>query len=203
MPFVNSRLTFCTLSPVFYLPRTAGRGKSVRKTLKTHIIQHFMPLGVVIASFILTTTHVSFEKMSMKWYPDLRHSSLLKLWFEKRINLGKMWGKLCFFIEKRGLFLLCWWGPQTDPLFEYSMHISDMNFLCLSAKVIFNNKKVIIRGHQPTHLTIQAPWAQRANGWMHSPFEHAMLLKLYRNGKCFRLCIRIRCWPNRVGRMRL
>ncbi len=25
MPFVNSRLTVCTLSPVFYLPRTAGR----------------------------------------------------------------------------------------------------------------------------------------------------------------------------------
>ncbi len=51
---------------VFNMPRTAGRGKIVRKTLKTHITHHFMPLVVLLASFILTTIHVSFEKMSMK-----------------------------------------------------------------------------------------------------------------------------------------
>ncbi len=66
VPFVKSRLTFCTLSPVFHLPRTVGRGKIVRKTLKTHITHHFMPLGLLLASFILTTIHVSLEEMSMK-----------------------------------------------------------------------------------------------------------------------------------------
>ncbi len=44
------------------MPRAAGRGKIVRKTLKMHITHHFMPLGVPLVSFILTTIHVSFKK---------------------------------------------------------------------------------------------------------------------------------------------
>ncbi len=44
-----------------------------------------MPLGILLASFILAAIRVSFENMSMKEYPDLQDSSLLTLWSEKRI----------------------------------------------------------------------------------------------------------------------
>ncbi len=65
--------------------RTAGRGYIVKKTLKTHTTDHFMPLGILLASFILAAIRVSFENMSMKEYLDLQDSSLLALWSEKRI----------------------------------------------------------------------------------------------------------------------
>ncbi len=70
--------------------RTAGRGYIVKKTLKTHTADHFMPLGIQLASFILAAIRVSFENMSMKEYLDLQDSSLLTLWSEKRINFRKM-----------------------------------------------------------------------------------------------------------------
>ncbi len=62
----NSRLTICILSSGFYLPRTAGCGCIVRKTLKTHNTHHFIALGVILASYILTPICVSFVKKSMK-----------------------------------------------------------------------------------------------------------------------------------------
>ncbi len=64
---------------------TVGRGYIVKKTLKTHTNDHFMPLGVLHASFILAAIRVSFENMSMKEYLDLQDSSLLTLWSAKRI----------------------------------------------------------------------------------------------------------------------
>ncbi len=70
--------------------RTAGRGNIVKKALKTHTTDHFMPLGILLASFILAAIHVSFENMSMKEYLDLQDSSLLTLWSEKRIIFRKM-----------------------------------------------------------------------------------------------------------------
>ncbi len=44
-----------------------------------------MPLGILLASFILAAIRVSFENISMKEYLDLQDSSLLTLWGEKRI----------------------------------------------------------------------------------------------------------------------
>ncbi len=70
--------------------RTAGRGYIVKKTLKTHITDHFMPLGILLASFILAAIRVPFENMSMKEYLDQQDSSLLTLWSEKRIIFWKM-----------------------------------------------------------------------------------------------------------------
>ncbi len=70
--------------------RTARRGYIVKKTLKTHTSDHFMPLGILLASFILAVIRVSFENMSMKEYLDLQDSSLLTLWSEKRIIFWKM-----------------------------------------------------------------------------------------------------------------
>ncbi len=70
--------------------RTAGRGKIAKKTLKTHTTDHFMPLGILLASFILAAVRVSYENMSIKQYLDLQDSSLLTLWSEKRINFRKM-----------------------------------------------------------------------------------------------------------------
>ncbi len=43
-----------------------------------------MPLGILLASFILAAISVSFENMSMKEYLDLQDSSLLTLWSEKK-----------------------------------------------------------------------------------------------------------------------
>ncbi len=51
-----------------------------------------MPLGILLASFILTHIRVSFVKMSMKEYLDLQDSSLLTLWSEKIIIFGKCKG---------------------------------------------------------------------------------------------------------------
>ncbi len=90
MPCVNSRLKFFTLSSVFYMLRTAGRGLIVKKILKTLTTDHFMPLGILLASFILAAIRVSFENMSMKEYLDLQDSSLLTLWSEKNIIFLKM-----------------------------------------------------------------------------------------------------------------
>ncbi len=70
--------------------RTAGRGYIVKKTLKTHTSDHFMPLGILLASFILAANCISFDNMSMKEYLDLQDSFLLTLWSEKRINFRKM-----------------------------------------------------------------------------------------------------------------
>ncbi len=44
-----------------------------------------MPLGILVASFILAAIRVSGENMSMKENLDLQDSSLLTLWSEKRI----------------------------------------------------------------------------------------------------------------------
>ncbi len=54
--------------------RTAGRGSIVKKTLKTHTTDHFMSLGILLASFILAAIRVSIENMSMKEYLDLQDS---------------------------------------------------------------------------------------------------------------------------------
>ncbi len=43
-----------------------------------------MPLGILLASFILAAIRVSVENMSMKEYLDLQDSSLLTLWSEKK-----------------------------------------------------------------------------------------------------------------------
>ncbi len=43
-----------------------------------------MPLGLLLASFMLAAIRVSFEEMSMKEYLDLQDSSLLTLWSEKK-----------------------------------------------------------------------------------------------------------------------
>ncbi len=58
-----------------------------QKLVKTHTTDHFMRLGILLASFILAAILVSFEIMSMKEYLDLQDSSLLTLWSEKRIFL--------------------------------------------------------------------------------------------------------------------
>ncbi len=63
---------------------TAGRGHIVKKTLKTHTTDHFMSLGILLASFILAAIRVSFENMSMKEYLDLQDSPLLTLWSKKK-----------------------------------------------------------------------------------------------------------------------
>ncbi len=63
---------------------------TIRETLKTHIADHFMPLGILLASFILAAIRVSCENMSMKEYLDLQDSALLTLWSEKRIIFWKM-----------------------------------------------------------------------------------------------------------------
>ncbi len=47
-----------------------------------------MPLGILLASFILAAIRVSFEKMLMKEYLDLQDSSLLTFWTEKRKYKG-------------------------------------------------------------------------------------------------------------------
>ncbi len=70
--------------------RIVGRGQIVKKTLKTHTTDHFVPLGILLASFILAAMRVSFENMSAKEYLDLQDSSLLTLWSEKRIIFRKM-----------------------------------------------------------------------------------------------------------------
>ncbi len=70
--------------------RTAGRGYIVKKTLKTHTTDHFMSLGIFLASFILAAIRVSFENMSMKEYLDLHDSSLLTMWSEKGVIFWKM-----------------------------------------------------------------------------------------------------------------
>ncbi len=75
----RARLKFCTLSSVFYMLRTAGRGNIVKTILKTHTTDHFMPLGILIASFILAAIRVSFEKMSMKEHPDLDNFETVSL----------------------------------------------------------------------------------------------------------------------------
>ncbi len=72
------------------MPRTAGRGYIVKKTLKMHTTDHFMPLGILLASFILAAIRVSSENMSMKEYLDLQDSVLLTLWSEKRNTFWKM-----------------------------------------------------------------------------------------------------------------
>ncbi len=61
MSFLNSRWTFGALPPVFYMPRTAGRGNTVGKTLEMLTTQYFMPFGELLVSFILITIHVSLE----------------------------------------------------------------------------------------------------------------------------------------------
>ncbi len=43
-----------------------------------------MPLGILLASFILAAIRVSFENMFMKKYLDLQDSSLLTLWSENK-----------------------------------------------------------------------------------------------------------------------
>ncbi len=63
--------------------RTAGRGYIVKQTLKTHTTDHVMPLGILLASFILAAIRISFENMFIKEYLDLQDSSLLTLWSEK------------------------------------------------------------------------------------------------------------------------
>ncbi len=70
--------------------RTTGRGYIVKKTLKTHTTDHFMPIGILLASFILAAIHVSSKNMFMKEYLDLQDSSLLILWSEKRIIFWKI-----------------------------------------------------------------------------------------------------------------
>ncbi len=52
--------------------------------MKTHTTDLFMPLGILLASFILAAIRVSFENMSMKEYLDLQDSSLLTLCSEKK-----------------------------------------------------------------------------------------------------------------------
>ncbi len=51
-----------------------------------------MPIGILLASFILAAIRVSFENMFMKEHLDLQDSSLLTLWSEKRISFGKCKG---------------------------------------------------------------------------------------------------------------
>ncbi len=87
--------------------RTAARGTILRKTLKTHTTDHFMPLGILLASFILAAIRVSFESMSMQEYPDLQDSSLLTLWSEKKKYFLENVRVIVFNVQKRGLFLLC------------------------------------------------------------------------------------------------
>ncbi len=70
--------------------RTAGRGFIVKKILKTYTTDHFMPLGILLASYILAAIRVSFENISMKDYLDLQDSSLRTLLNEKRIIFWKM-----------------------------------------------------------------------------------------------------------------
>ncbi len=53
VPPSDHPLVECLEASVFYLLRTAGRGYIVKKALKTHSTQHFMPLGVLFAWFIL------------------------------------------------------------------------------------------------------------------------------------------------------
>ncbi len=52
--------------PYFTFLGQLGVKKIAKKTSKTHITHHFMPLGELFTSLILTTIHVPFEKMSMK-----------------------------------------------------------------------------------------------------------------------------------------
>ncbi len=79
--------------------RTAGRGYIVKKTSKTHTTDHFMSLGILLVSFILAATRVSFENMSMEEYLDLQDSSLLTLWSEKRIIFGKRKGNRVLWVK--------------------------------------------------------------------------------------------------------
>ncbi len=69
--------------------RATRRLYIVKKTLKTHTTDHFMPLGILLASFILAAIRVSFENMSMGECLDLKDSSLLTLWSDENINLYK------------------------------------------------------------------------------------------------------------------
>ncbi len=97
--------------------------------------------------YYLPPIRVSFVKLSLKQYTDLRDSSLLKLWCEKRINLEKMQGQSCFILKNVGCFFCADEDPQTDPFFGYSMYIPDINFLGSSATIIFYHKKVIVMGN--------------------------------------------------------
>ncbi len=72
---------------------------------------------VLLVSFILTAKHVSFEKMSMKYYPCMRDSILLTLWCEKvllcikgRVNRVLSFKNVCF-------SFCAGEAPQADPFF--------------------------------------------------------------------------------------
>ncbi len=129
---MDSRLIFCTLSPVFYMHRTAGRGKIVRKTLKTHISHHFMPLGVLLSSFILITIHVLLRKCQWNSIQICGTVFCSHCGEKKAFNcrICKVNRVLCvktWFVS----FVLMSAHKQIHFL-RYSMYISDMNFLFFS-----------------------------------------------------------------------
>ncbi len=66
-----------------------------------------MPLGILLASFILAAIRVSFVNMSMKEYLDLQDNSVLTLWSEKRIIVLENVRVIVFYVLKCGLFVLC------------------------------------------------------------------------------------------------
>ncbi len=99
-----------------------------------------MPLGVLLASFILAAIRVFYENISMKEYLDLQDSSLLTLWSEK---------KNYFFGKCKGYCVLCvkTWAVsfvlmRTHYQIRFYGYISDIIFLCSSAKIIIYHKSI-------------------------------------------------------------
>ncbi len=112
--------------------RTAGRGYIVRETLKTHTTDHFMPLGILLASLILAAIRVSFENMPMQEYLDLRDSSFLTLWSEKELFFGKCKGNRVLCV-KTWVVSFVLMRAHSSVFNGHPVHISDIIFLCWSA----------------------------------------------------------------------
>ncbi len=95
-----------------------------------------MPLGILLASFILAAIRVSFENMSIKEYIDLQDSSLLTLWSEKELFFGKFKGICVLCVKTWVVSFVPMRAHKPNRFYGYPMYISDIIFIVSSTKII-------------------------------------------------------------------
>ncbi len=81
----------------------------------------------------------------MKEYLDLQDSSLLTLWSEKKNYLfGKCKGNRVLCVKTWVVYFVLMRAHNQIRFYGYPMNISDIIFLCSSAKIIVYHKKYLL-----------------------------------------------------------
>ncbi len=89
-----------------------------------------MPLGILLASFILAAIRVSFENMSTEERLDLQDSSFLTLWSKKNYFFGKCKGNRVLCVKTWVVPFVLMRAHNQIRFYGYPMYISDIIALC-------------------------------------------------------------------------